>query len=188
MKLTKLSVAPVLALSLVGLAACAGPVTTTEGSRVKLYSSVDEMSDESTVIIVGRVAAQETTRDIDDLDFTISQIEVDEVVKSDVPLEAGDIVEVRQVGPLPDEESEATVVPPTPLFEADQTYLLYLHPSALPEPLDTQFYVTGANAGAFQSTGALSRRGSASFEAVDHSEGEELPTELTLDEALQAAE
>ncbi|RWZ68094.1 hypothetical protein ELQ92_02280 [Labedella populi] len=191
MRISKTLTLPVALVALVSISGCAVPTTTTDGSRATLYSSVSQLSDDSDIVVVGHVGEQETARDIDDeLEFTISKVHVDEIVKADGSLHVGDVVEVRQVGALPDPDADEISVPPTPLLDGGGTYLLYLTASGLPAPYDTQFYVTGANAGAYHGSSAFSRQAeeTVTFEAVDPTEGEDLPAELTLDEAEAAAE
>lgn len=79
---------------------------------------------------------------------------------------------------------------PTPVLSAENTYLLYLTPSGLAAPLDSQFYVTGANAGVFASTrtGARGTEIPSEFLQIDPEPGERLPSTIKTDDARRAAE
>ncbi len=77
-----------------------GGTSQAEGSRVKFYSSLSAMADDSTVIVSGTVTAQRTVTDIDPITkFTISTVTVSAAPKG-AALSVGSTVEVRQFGSL----------------------------------------------------------------------------------------
>lgn len=153
------------------------------GTRAQLYSGLDAMAADSSVVVVGVVGDQRVTADIDDVtDFTISSFEVSEVLKSDGVVDPGATIDVRQLG---DE------VVPVELLSPGSVYLLYLTASGLEGELASHYYVTGANAGIYQAVAAQSRGGAAAddeFVQVQPTEGEPLPEELSLPEALASSE
>lgn len=169
------------------LSACVTPASSQDDasmSRVQLYASLEELSDASTVVVVGSVVNQALARDIDELtEFTISTIQIEEVIKSDGKRESGGTLQVRQLG-------GGEQAAPTPVLSAESKYLLYLTPSGLAAPLESQFYVTGANAGIYASA-AVNARGTdapSEFVQVDAEPGEQLPPTVEVDEALRAAD
>lgn len=87
--LKSLAFATMLA-TITALSACAvstSDVATEGGShmtRVRLYESIDELAEDSAIVIVGTVQSQRVVADIDPItDFTLSNVEVKEVVKGD---------------------------------------------------------------------------------------------------------
>mgnify|MGYP001048322345 CR=1 FL=1 len=182
-----LALITVLALAPGLLSACTSPSSNQDGasmSRVQHYASLDELSDASAVVVVGSVVDQTVARDIDELtEFTISTVQIDEVVKSDGTHQAGDTIQVRQLG-------GGEQAAPTPVLSTESKYLLYLTPSGLAAPLDSQFYVTGANAGVYASAGASARgtEVTSEFLQVDAEPGEQLPSVIEVDDALRAAQ
>lgn len=153
-------------------------------TRVELYSSLDELTNASAIVATGAVVGQSTVRDIDELtEFTISQFRIETILKSDGVHSAGDTIEVRQLGGL-DQNA------PTPIISSGVSYLLYLTPSGLASPLDTHFYITGANAGLFASNDSVAgtRSASGEFFQVDSEPGERLPSSVDLQEAKRATE
>ncbi len=79
------------------------------------------------------------------MEFTLNTFHVNSALKSDGHAVQGATVIVRQTG-----GPDTGATPPTPLFTVGTTYLLFLTPSGLKAQLDTQYYVTGGNAGAYQ--------------------------------------
>lgn len=153
-------------------------------SRVQLFGSLDELSDASALVVIGSVVDQTVARDIDELTvFTISTVQIDDLVKSDGMRQVGEAIQVRQLGG----EDQAA---PTPVLSSEGEYLLYLTPSGLAAPLDTQFYVTGANAGMYVSSRDSARGSvdSTEFVQVDAEPGEQLPSSVDLGEALGATD
>lgn len=168
------------------LAGCA-PVTApgdASVSRVQLYSSLQELTEDSDIVVVGSVTSQEVVQDIDaGTDFTISTVLVTDVVHSVDSLASGSTAEVRQIG-------SGSQPAPTPLLSTDGTYLLYLTASGLDAPLDAQFYITGANAGVYRSSTDSARAidSQEAFEQVDPHPGEALPVETNLEEARASSD
>lgn len=165
----------VLAAATLALVACSAGVETSgsHGSRVEFYNSVEALTADSSVVVVGTVVEQRSVTDIDpETPFTISTIEVVSSEKGDG---AASPLEVRQLGSS--EESG-----PAPLLESGETYLLFLTPSGLDGDLASQFYVTGGNAGIYVApqSAARSTEGATAttFEQVEAEEGDELPAQL----------
>lgn len=146
-------------------------------TRVQLYASVEELASDSVLVVVGSVISERTVADIDDTPFTIATVEIAEVIKGQ---DLGKTVEVRQLG-------GEGLEPPVALLEVGGQYLLYLTASGLSAPLDTQYYVTGANAGIYASDEKETERGSTVFTQVDREPGEALPELITLTEAKNSS-
>lgn len=169
----------------VALAGCTAGLSTDQGghgTRVELYSSVEALAEDSSLVLVGTVTSQRVVADIDEMtDFTISSVEVGEVTKSEVVLDSGTTIEVRQLG-------SDNQTGPAPLLASGGTYLLYLTPSGLEGDLAAQFYVTGGSAGLYKASDSAGRSAggasSATFTQVQAEEGEALPSDLALDDAL----
>lgn len=147
-------------------------------SRVRLYSSANALAADSSLVVVGVVSKQRVAADITpDLDFTISTINVQKVVKKNGKAQAGSTVEVRQDGSSGQSPSTTLLKPGTP-------YLLFLTDSGLDGALASQFYVTGANAGLYaaDSTAArVSNWGATPFKQLDKESGEKLPATISPD-------
>lgn len=144
-------------------------------SRVNLYSSIGELSDDSDAIVAGTVTSQEATHDIDDVtSFILATVEVSSVEKGDV--QEGSTIIVRQTGQAEDS-----------LLEDGGTYLLYIVTSGLKGDLADQYYVTGATAGIYREITANTRSSASdSFVRVDTDSGDELPENLTSREVKEA--
>lgn len=166
----------IVVLGSLALAGCSSGSETSgsDGSRVKLYSSVAELAADSVVVVSGTVTAQRTAADIDPVTpFTISTISVTSVVKG-AGLATGAVIEVRQMG-------SAKQVGPAPLMTVGSGYLVYLTASGLAGSLASQYYVTGGTAGLYAaSPSGASARSSNSFSRVDSGEGDQLPSSVTL--------
>ena len=161
-------------------------------SRVRLYSSVGEIADDSAVVATGRVTAQRVVRDIDeDTDFTLSTVRVLSVKKAgEDDISTGDSIVVRQTGSSDQPSGESFLAP-------GGAYLLYLTASGLPGTQADQFYVTGATAGVYRlqleassspSVDAQQERAAAEptteFVRQDPDSGDSLPSTLSLESAL----
>ncbi|MGU3410490.1 hypothetical protein ACLBWP_10305 [Microbacterium sp. M1A1_1b] len=183
MKTTSIIAIASAGLLTIGLAGCAD-ASGSSGSRVKLYDSVPTLAGDSSIVISGTVESQKTANDIPNGgDFTLSTVEVAATAKSDAAHPAGSSVVVRQHG------SQKTPGPGA-LLETGKTYLLYLTPSGLDGQLASQFYITGGTAGVYetqQNAGARSTGNvteDTEFTKAPSDEGDTLPTELTLADAL----
>lgn len=155
-----------LAMMLVAglLGGCALTTSTSTGSRARLYASVEELSQDSPLIVVG------TSSDpVSEPDRTGSTVTITEVIGStltEAPA-VGDTVRVWQVA--------------DPRLSTDTPYLLFLTPTGLEPTLfssgaDHEYYVVGVTAGLWLSTGSTD-----SFERSGD-EGDTLPATLNLDE------
>ncbi len=152
-----------------------GGTSQAEGSRVKFYSSLSAMADDSTVIVSGTVTAQRTVTDIDPITkFTISTVTVSAAPKG-AALSVGSTVEVRQFGSLKE-------TGPAPLLVKGEGYLLYLTASGLDGELASQYYVTGGNAGLYAAPeGSSAAKGSGiAFTRMQLEKGDVLPTAVDV--------
>jgi len=164
----------VLGLALVvGLPGCSNGGT--EGSRAKLYYSVSELAQDSSVIVIGTARGHWVTADLanaPDLDFTLTNVTVEQVVKSDIVLAANDLLIVRQV---PEGGSGSP-----PILTTGQRYLLYLSHSGLAGDQASQFYITGASAGIY----VAASPDAPAFTRVVPDSGDTLPDSVSIDTAL----
>lgn len=143
-------------------------------TRVRGYKSVKELKDDSDVVAIVTVGASRVARDVDDVtDFTLSECRVSRHIKGKASRDASLIV--RQLG----SSGQAT---PVPLLRENHQYLLFLTRSGLAAPLDEQFYVTGADAGIFSSSG----ESGAQFERVARNEVDTLPNLVSDGDVLGA--
>jgi hypothetical protein len=180
--ITIAAAAAVLSFGAVSLTGCSS--SHAEGSRVELYDSVPDLAADSSIVVSGTVQQQKTATDIPGSDeFTLSTVVIDATAKTDSDHPSGSSVVVRQHG---NRDTEG----PGPLLEQGKTYLLYLTPSGLDGDLASQFYVTGGTAGIYetqQNAAARSAGGVAEdteFTKAPSDEGDKLPAELTLEDAL----
>lgn len=173
----------VLAFSSIALTGCSSSHAV--GSRAELYDSVSALAADSSIILSGTVQEQEIADDIPGGGvFTLSTVVVDTTAKTDSNHPDGSTVVVRQHGSASDPG-------PGAMLAQGKTYLLYLHPSGLDGDLASHFYVTGGTAGVYEteqdtaarSTGGVT--GDTEFTKAPSDEGDELPAELTLDDALE---
>ena len=146
-------------------------------SRVKLYDSLEEISADSDLVVVGTVGSQECVYDIDDVTaFVVAEVQIAEVIDGEA--EEGATIEVRQMATL--EES---------LLEDGETYLLYLVESGLDGDLADQYYVTGSTAGIYVSVDVSTRSAddsAGSYKRVDLDSGDDLPETVNAEEVLEA--
>lgn len=157
------------------------PASSSSASRVKLYESIATLAQDSTEVVIGHVNSQEVRTDLDTVtDFTVSDILVNQVLKSANGTAPNDTLVVRQVG-------SSDQAPPAPLLQPSKSYLLYLTPSGLSGNLASEYYVTGGNAGLYASDTNPEDRSIPTFVQMMPTEGESLPTELTPETALGAS-
>ena len=185
---------------LTGLADCAGDLfgntnigRGTHGgsiSRAELYASVQDLTDASDLVIIGRVVDTSVAQDIDDVtDFTIAQISVLRTLHGDT--NDHDNIVVRQTGSLNQGSSQT-------LLAKDDVVMLFLVESGLGGDLAKQYYVTGVTAGLYRAnvTAAALQSGAPlttaqafadggagaklRFDRVDAESGDDLPTSLTI--------
>lgn len=181
-RIITVAAAAVLALSAVSLTGCSS--SHGEGSRVELYNSVPALADDSIIVVAGTVSSQKTVSDIPNSgEFTLSTFTVAKTAKTDSNHPAGSTLVVRQHGT----ESKPG---PGALLEPGKTYLLYLTPSGLDGDLASQFYVTGGTAGIYETEQNAAARsagvtGDTEFTKAPSDEGDKLPAELTLEDALK---
>jgi hypothetical protein len=149
------------------------PGTGSSLSRVHLYSTLEELTDESVLVILGTVANQETAYDINDsIAFTLATVEVSSIEKGD--LEGTAEIIVRQTGALERGES---------ILQSGETYLFYLVASGLEGDLANQYYITGATAGVYRVDQNPQDGDDGSYgllERVDKDSEDLLPDEATL--------
>jgi hypothetical protein len=184
MKRTITTAAAVGSIVISALALTGCSTSHAEGSRVELYDSVPALAEDSSVVLSGTVREQKTATDIPGGgEFTLSTVVVGATAKTDASQPTGSTVVVRQLG-------SASTEGPAPLLEQGRTYLLYLTPSGLDGDLASQFYVTGGTAGVYETQQNAAARstgvtGDTEFTKAPSDEGDELPAELTLADALK---
>lgn len=163
--------------------ATSGEITKSEISRVSLYSSLEELSKDSDVVLTGVVKNQKCVKDIDDsTSFVLATVSISSIEKGQ-PVDEQTVV-VRQTA---DEDQS--------ILEDGQTYLFYLVESELDGDLADQYYITGATAGVYkqeQTSGnkAPSANGKANFkyDRVDADSGDSLPETVSSSEVEQAVD
>lgn len=168
-----------------GLSGCSS--SEAHGSRAQLYSSVDALASDSSIVVAGTVTEQHTARDVaNEGDFTLSTVTVVEAPKSDAAHAPGTSVVVRQIG-------SSGQPGPAELLSPGKTYLLYLTPSGLSGDLASQFYVTGGTAGLYEAAGVPKTNQRSATTAVtdgttfthtDSDEGDSLPSTIVLPDAV----
>ncbi|PYY36417.1 hypothetical protein [Curtobacterium sp. MCBD17_030] len=161
------------ALLAAGVVTVTGCSSASSGSRARMYDSVSSMADHSSLVVTGTVRQQRVANDVADADpTTLSTVRIVATAKTDPDHPVGSTVVVRQHGTT---RSSG----PGMLLEDGGTYLLYLMPSALDGDLADQYFVTGGAAGVYVGEDGRTdfRRGT--------DEGDELPTHLTLADALR---
>jgi hypothetical protein len=129
----------------------AGP-STSIGSRVRMYSSLDELIADSGAVLVGTVADQRPGPD----GTTVSTVNVERVFNpaalgstspvAPVTVPEGATVRVRTFGGV------ASSLPSAPLEQGGR-YLLFLSPTGLPSADEDEFFITGVVAGIYESEG-----------------------------------
>ena len=117
-------------------------------SRVKLYSSVAQLSAESKVIVVAEVDVTPPVEEtIAKVPFTLTPVVVSAVVRGDA-IKAGDVLQVRVVG------GRGVRVIGQQSLQPGERYLLFLEEYSGPsDSKGTQFVTIGATAGLYRSTG-----------------------------------
>ncbi len=180
MKITRriASIAAAAVIAAAGLAGCTSATAShSDASRVRFYSSVQELAADSTAIVSGTVTAQNTATDIDPTTvFTISTVTVKDAPKGS-GLTPGSTVEVRQFG-------DSNQVGPAPLLTQGTDYLLYLTASGLSGPLASQYYVTGGTAGVYEaSTSPQAHSSETTFSQVQPDAGDTLPATVNISQA-----
>ena len=157
----------VAGIATVVMAGCSPQAGHSEGSRADLYESVEQLADESELVVIATAAG-------DPSEFTAAQsltgtwVQVDQQLTpkgldSGDALAAGESLVVWQLG-------TESALGPLPLMKEGQRYLLFLTPTGLPE-LPADYFITGSSAGFWVATaGGFSR-------PVD--EGDNLPETLT---------
>lgn len=138
-----------------------------EGSRSRLYSSLEELAADSPVVVV----AAGDERDVDArMSRTSTASTVVDVVRGDV--EVGNQLIVWQMG-TPEAPG------PSPLLSARSRYLLFVTPTGLDGAAPNEYWVVGGTAGLWSDAGG-------SYVRVAD-EGDALPSTITLDEVVAAA-
>lgn len=187
---------------LTGLIGCAGGLfgstnigNGTHGSsisRAELYSSVQNLTDASDLVIIGRVIDTSVVQDIDGVtDFTLLRVSVLRTIHGDAGAAGNSAIIVRQTGSPSQGPSEA-------LLAKDDVAMLFLVESGLSGDLAKQYYVTGVTAGLYRAnvTAAALQSGAPlttaqafadggagtklRFDRVDAESGDGLPASLTI--------
>ncbi len=153
-------------VGVIGLAGCAGTTRSTApqganlGSRVTLYSSLNQLVAASAIIVSGSVTGQavESADGVDASPGTVSTFPVTESfspagIASSLGGETrpsparGTAVTIRQFG-TPGGASTGG-----PLLELNGRYLLFLNPTALPGPAAEDYFIVGSEAGIYRADG-----------------------------------
>lgn len=142
------------------------------GSRAKMYTSLDELIADSSVIVVGVVSDQQSSTD----GTTVFTVAVEQTFtpatlgatspEPAVVVDVGGDIRVRTFG-------AGTSVTSAPLEQGGR-YLLFLTATGLPTAGADEFFVTGVVAGIYRAQGDGFARVSA--------DGDVLPAELSADE------
>jgi hypothetical protein len=154
-------------LLLAALGGCAS-TSHSEGSRAELYASIEQLTADSTVVVVATATSEvETSKEPQVLTGThvvVEQPLTPNGLPSDSPtLEVSETVTVWQLG-------DATSAGPLPLMREGDRYLLFLVATGLDNL--PGYFITGSSAGYWRENGQGFAR------PVD--EGDQLPQILTL--------
>lgn len=179
---------------LLGCAACGGQPAATAprhgipekelsapSSRTKLFSSLEELAEDSPLIVTGAISNTRVDNDVDGQSHvTLHDVDVINVLKGDV--RTGDCIVLRQSGS--DDPS---------ILEDGETAMLFLLPSGLPGDLGEQYFPKGVYAGIYMLSDASQRsllrqsatNGDESADDVDFSRlitgtGDSLPDNVSL--------
>ena len=135
-----------------------------------MYDSLDSLARDSSAIVVGSVTNQRQESS-EGFTTTISTIEVTNTPTNpqlganldpeSTPVAVGDLIQVRQDLQHPS------------VLDPGQEYLLYLTPSMLPGNEATDFFITGAVAGAYLKDGDK-------FTRVETGSGDDLPDTIDI--------
>lgn len=155
--------AALILVGLVSLSGCAvtGQPNDSQGSRVTLYDSLEQLIADSAIIVSGTVSEQAgDSAGTQGSSVTISTVTVDTSfspanVASSLPdgearpspPAPGSTVAVRQFG------TPGTVSTGGPLLEPGVRYLLFLTPTALPGPAAADYFIVGSEAGIYRAEG-----------------------------------
>lgn len=175
-------------LAIVLLAGCSqSSGVGTHGARAEIYTSVGALVEDSSAIATVVIDSSDQTRSSAGSPLTVATATVIENVAApsvgldsregalDTSLELNDVITIRQMG-SPDTDQE------TPYLQPGETYLVFLASTGLPDVPDTEFYITGAVAGIYESDDDSASRGSApQFERLGE-DPDKLPEFLTTEE------
>lgn len=143
----------VLAVASAGCSSTSAVDSYIEASRATLYSSVEEMTADSTWVVTGTVVSTEerATKSVEDLALTVVILEISSIVDTSAthglgdanPPEIGDSIVILQIG-------NGRVRGPAPMLASGSDYLLFLSASGLPGVDSSAYYVTGGSAGIYR--------------------------------------
>lgn len=150
--------------------------TIIDGSRAKVYDSVDSLLEDSSLVVTATVTRQESGVDAQ-LPVTISAVTIDAVHKSSGPstqkVIPGSQIRVLQIGTSETEQDY-------PLIRDGELYLLFLTTSTNWSSSNREYYVTGVWAGVYEASVAVrTREAPRLFERL-HIEGDTLPAEINI--------
>lgn len=159
-----------------GLAGCGGSSTSGGGSsssRARIYDSLEAMVGDSDLVVAGTAGEQRVVTDSagSAMTFTVTDLAVDTVVRSDDATASGSTVVVRQVTTAKGWTSSE----PDAALEPGERYLLFLVHSALPGEAAAQFYPVGVVAGIYRAQGEA-------FTRLVPDSGDDLPLTLTAEQ------
>lgn len=180
-RISVIKIVAVVSIAVIGIAAVAiavliflnlrtTPSSARDDSRTELYSSLSDMADNSSVIVVGTVQRQKTVHDIDDTTaFTLVDVAVDSTEHGSLQ-NGTSAITVRLTGAVEDS-----------LLADGTAYAMFLEASGLSGDLGDQYYVTGATAGLYEVSSDAQ-----SLSRVDTASGDTLPETVTREDFTAA--
>lgn len=153
------------------LAGCVASNEEVSMTRVRSYSSAEEMGKDSNLVAVVEIKGARVERDVDEVtDFTLLEAQVVKIKGNS----SGGTVIIRQLG-------SDRQTPPVPLMKRGEKYLVFLTLSGLPGELGKQYYITGANAGLYRQESAQVSKDASKFERVVTATADRLPSSVGLE-------
>lgn len=135
------------------LAGCGGSGETggSSGSRHRVYESLDAMVADSDLILVGTAGDQRVVTDGGQtpMTATLTDLAVDDVLRTDDATSAGSTATVRQVTAA---QGSTSSEPESPLRPGER-YLLFLNHSGLPGEAAADLFPVGVVAGIYRAEG-----------------------------------
>lgn len=147
------------------------------GSRHALYTSVDEIGADSSVIATVEVTHTEDLKG-EDVPMSVATAVVAEPLVVEgigeaipggaITLEPGDRLEIKQLGWSSMDET------PAPLLHPGRIYLLFLTPTRIEGDAENAFFITGGDAGIYEAAD------NGAFVHVGTESGDTLPREIDV--------
>ena len=173
MKFTRALRVVLVALSAGAVVSGCGTGGGSSSSRAHLYSSLEEMTADSDLVLTGTAGAQDVVSDIpgSTIASTVTDLAVTNVLQADDATAPGSTVVVRQMATGSGWFSSGTEA----ALEPGQRYLLFLVHSGLDGDAAADFYPVGAVAGIYRADGEA-------FARVVPDSGDDLPATLSADQ------